>query len=176
MSPFARLRSVRNILIAGVVIRALCWGATFALRLFIIAALVDLHTALSMGERFVLTGINVATFVAVGGALLWRDRSVLKLHRVALWIEEHDPTLEYRLVTAVEARSEAIVAGAGTDRWSSTARSRANRAVAPAIASLLVAFAVPSFVPDSRLTRLFDPTPCSARNRPALVRTCGTDC
>src|SRR3954469_2721723 len=145
MSPFARLRSVRNILIAGVAIRALCWGVTLALSMLIVGALVDLHVGLSMGERYVLTAINVATFFAVGGTLLWRDRAVLNLRRVALWIEEHDPALEYRLVTAVEARREAIVANAETQPWSSTARARSGRAIAPALAGMVVAFVAPSF-------------------------------
>jgi len=166
MSPFARLRSVRNVLIAGVVVRAICWGATFALSMLIASAIVDLHAGLSMGERYVLTAVNIATFFAVGGTLLWRDRSVLRLHRVALWIEEQDPTLEYRLVTAVETRREAMVANRRTEQWSSVARTRAGRAVAPALAAMVVAFVAPSFVPASSLDRVLRPNPGDALDGP----------
>ena len=166
MSPFARLRSVRNILIAGVVIRAICWGVTFALSMLIVSAVADLKVGLSMGERYVLTAINVASFFAVGGSLLWRDRAVLNLRRVALWIEEHDPTLEYRLVTAVEARREVFVVNAATEPWSSTARARTRRAIAPALAAMIVAFVAPSFVPASSLHRLLKPQPGDALDIP----------
>ncbi|HEY4303957.1 MAG TPA: DUF4175 family protein [Gemmatimonadaceae bacterium] len=166
MSPFARLRSVRNILVIGVVVRAICWGATFALAMLVAGALIDLHVGFSMGERYVLTALNAVAFFAVAGALLWRDRSVLKLHRVALWIEEHDPSLEYRLVTAVESRREAFVPNAATEGWASTARSRSGRAVAPALAAVVVAFVAPSFVPSSSLHRLLKPTPGDALDRP----------
>src|SRR4051812_20325901 len=89
MSPFARLRSVRNILAAGVAIRAICWGATVALSVLVLSALADVHVGLPIGLRYGLTAINIATFFAVAGTFLWRDRAVLRMQRVALWIEEH---------------------------------------------------------------------------------------
>jgi hypothetical protein len=166
MTPFMRLRSVRNILAAGVIVRAICWGAAAALSVLIATALIDLRVGLSISERYLLTAINIATFFAVGGALLWRDRAVLELRRVALWIEEHDASLEYRLVTAVETRREAILGKARTDGWSSTAFARSGRAVAPAMAAMLVAFVVPSFVPASSLRRVLRPHRGDSIDRP----------
>ena len=166
MSPFARLRSVRNILAAGVAIRAICWGATVALSVLVISALADVHVGLPIGLRYGLTAINIAAFFAVGGTLLWRDRAVLRMQRVALWIEEHDPSLEYRLVTAVESEREAMVPLSGTSEWSSTAFARSSRAVVPALAAMLVAFVVPSFVPASSLGRLIAPHRGDALDRP----------
>lgn len=157
MSPFARVRSVRNILVAGVVIRALGWGMAVALTVFIAGALVDVHVALSMTTRYLLMAITVASFVAVAGALLWRDRSVLAMHRVALWIEEHDPSLEYRLVTAIEARREAFVPSTGSERWTSTAAARVSRAVVTPIVAAAIAFIAPIFVPSGAVARIRSP-------------------
>jgi hypothetical protein len=157
MSPFARLRSVRNILVAGVVIRALGWGTAVALTVFIAGALVDMHVALSITVRYLLLAIAVTAFIAAAGALLWRDRSVLALRKVALWIEEHDPSLEYRLVTAVEERRESFVPTAAGAHWPKTAASRVGRALAAPVAAALIAFIVPAFVPEGAVARVRSP-------------------
>ena len=58
-----------------------------------------------------------ATLVLVAAALLWRDRGVFSLERVALWIEERVPSLEYSLVTAVETGNPAFVSAVNAERW-----------------------------------------------------------
>src|SRR5581483_12479 len=45
----------------------------------------------------------VAALVA-GGVALWRGRAARSVERVALWIEEHEPSLQYALVTAIDTR------------------------------------------------------------------------
>jgi len=134
MSPFRRLRSVRATLAAGVFARALGWGIAASLTLVLAGAIVDQHAGISLGLRYLLLVIAAATLVGVTGALLWRDRAVTALERVALWIEEREPGLEYRLVTAVEARRESLVPAAGSERWLATARARALRAIAVPVA------------------------------------------
>ena len=62
-----------------------------------------------------------ATVVVVAVCMVWRDRNVASLGRVALWVEEHEPSLEFSLVTAIETGVETIVAGEGRADWSGTA-------------------------------------------------------
>ena len=141
--------------------------ATVALSVLVISALADVHVGLPIGTALWSPRRSTSrAFFAVAGTLLWRDRAVLRMQRVALWIEEHDPSLEYRLVTAVESEREAMVPLSGTSEWSSTAFARSSRAVVPALAAMLVAFVVPSFVPASSLGRLIAPHRGDALDRP----------
>jgi hypothetical protein len=167
MTPFARLRSVRNILVAGVVVRALGWGVAAALSVVIAGALVDSHVALSVGVRHALTVIAIVAFAAVVATLLWRDRGVLALQRVALWIEEHDPSLEYRLVTAVEVQRESFVSAAGSERWAATARARVGRSVVTPVAAMAIAFVIPLFIPSGAIARIRSPRVGDALDRGA---------
>ncbi|HEY9228181.1 MAG TPA: hypothetical protein VIP11_16110, partial [Gemmatimonadaceae bacterium] len=112
MSLRDRLRAVRAVLMAGVTLRALAWGVATALSLIIGAALVDLFVPLSLGVRVVLLIVAALSVFVIAVALTWRDRAVWSIPRVALWIEERFPALEYRLVTAVETGNDALVPSA----------------------------------------------------------------
>ena len=107
------------------VLRALAWGAGAAYSLVLGAALVDLAVPLASRREGRFSSLGILAAVAVSAALLWRDRSVLSLTRVALWIEEHFPSLEYALVTAVETGDGAFVADTSAERWRPTALRRA---------------------------------------------------
>ena len=69
--------------------------------------------------------IAVVAALAVALALCWRDRAVLSIARVALWVEEHFPSLEYALVTGVETGDESFITGVDPDRWTASASRRA---------------------------------------------------
>src|SRR3954464_11642765 len=109
MSLARRLRSIRAILAAGVVLRAIGWGLAAGFSLIVGAALVDLIVPLASSTRVLLLVLAGLTVVGVAITLTWRDRAVLSIPRVALWIEEHFPSLEYTLVTAVETGNEQLV-------------------------------------------------------------------
>jgi hypothetical protein len=148
MNIFAQLRAVRSVLAIGVALRALAWGAVAALTLVITASLVDLAVPLSPSLRSALLGVAATAAVVIAAVLCWRDRGVLSLSRVALWIEEHFPSLEYALVTAVELGDVGFVAVEPSTQWSATASRRAALVLrAPAavvVAAVLVVFALPS--------------------------------
>src|SRR5215475_5040458 len=99
MSAGARLRRIRAILVGGVALRAIGWGIATALTVIVGAALIDLLVPLSLGVRTALLVVAMLSVIAVASALAWRDRTVLSIGRVALWVEERFPTLEYALVT-----------------------------------------------------------------------------
>lgn len=85
---------------------------------------------------------------AVVAGMVWRSRRVWSIERVALWIEEHDPTLLYALVTAVDARYPSF----GAPPYAgSLLRRAAVRALWPAMVALAAAVAVLRVWPDGRI-------------------------
>jgi hypothetical protein len=153
MSVGDRLRRIRAILATGVVLRALGWGIATALSVIVGATLIDMLVPLSLGVRTALLVVAVLSLFAVASALTWRDRGVLSIGRVALWVEERFPALEYALVTAAET-GDSSIAPTGNEAWSSTARRRALRALtAPAIL-LAVAAVVVLLLPRGAMARM----------------------
>jgi hypothetical protein len=66
----------------------------------------------------------------------WRSRTVWSMERVALWIEERDPELQYALVTAVDPR----YVGRTAPPYSGAPLRRAGvRALGPAVLALIAA-------------------------------------
>ena len=109
MNIFARLRLVRSLLVAGVVLRAVGWGALAVASLLIGAALVDVVNPLTVATRSAVLGVAIAGGLAITATLLWRDRRVSSLEHVALWVEERFPSLEFTLATANAANLEDLV-------------------------------------------------------------------
>src|SRR5262249_44084580 len=117
MTAFAKLRVARLILSAGIIPRPLLCGAAAGYTLLLRPSLIDIATPVSLDALDRIDVVAVAAVVVVMASLAWRDRSVFSARRVALWVEEQFPSLEYALVTAVETRERRFVAGMSTDRW-----------------------------------------------------------
>src|SRR5512140_3296734 len=100
VSILSYIRSVRSILAVGLAVRALAWGALAALTMIIGTAIADMMTPLGVTVRAALLGLASVAGVATAAAFAWRDRRVFSLERVALWIEERFPSLEFTVVTA----------------------------------------------------------------------------
>jgi hypothetical protein len=157
VNPFAGLRRVRAILAAAVALRAIAWGVTIVLFLLVLAAAIDHLLALSVAARD--TFLTLATLAGLAAALVlvWRDRHVRSIERVALWVEERDASLEYRLATAIETGDERLVAASDPARWTDVARRGALRAVAlPLIAGALAAV-VMLLMPEGVMARIAAP-------------------
>ena len=159
MNPFARLRLVRAVLAAGTTMRALAWGIVAGLTVLLAAAAVDSYLALSLPTRTRLQFLALAASVAVLGALLWRDRRVWTLRRVALWLEEHDPSIGYTLVTAVETGDAALVRATRGESWTSRARAGALRAPLVPIGATAVTLIVLLLLPTGAVARIRSPRP-----------------
>ncbi|HTE44438.1 MAG TPA: hypothetical protein VK636_04250 [Gemmatimonadaceae bacterium] len=157
MNIHAQLRAVRLVLVAGVVLRAAAWGIVAAVTLVIGGAVADLVAPLSPALRSVLVGVAVASGVVVALALTWRDRAPLSLRRVALWIEEHFPALEYSLITAVELKDDKRIGTHGANGWSSTALRRASRALGTPLAAVIVGVVVTLLLPTGAVARMRSP-------------------
>ncbi len=157
MNALSQLRAVRVVLTVGAVLRALAWGAGAAYSLVLGAALVDLAVPLALETRRAMLALGILAAVAVSAALLWRDRGVLSLTRVALWIEERFPSLEYALVTAVETGDGAFVSRASAEPWRPTALRRAVGALRTPIAAATVAMIVLLVLPAGAVGRIRSP-------------------
>ncbi len=150
----AMVRRTQRVLIAVSIGSALLWavgGAT------VIAALATRATGI--GAAFV-----------IGTFLMWRDRAVWSVERVALWIEEHRPGLDFALVTAVDPAATTIpdhqvvstllsraVTAAGVEPrhlWLRAAQRRIGAAVAGLIVSALLVAAIARYPVRRALERL----------------------
>ncbi len=95
-------RRVREILIGAGIINTIVWG--------LVAAGVVLDAGGAIGHAAKLSDTFFAAvrmLAAVAGVMaigfrLWRIRHAWVLERVALWVEEHTPELQYALVTAID--------------------------------------------------------------------------
>ncbi len=98
MTARQRIARARTYLAISVAAAAAGWGAAAALATGILLVLVGRATGAEMPAGLSLLPA-VAGFLSAGFLVLraWPGRS---LQRVALWVEEHEPSLDYSLVTA----------------------------------------------------------------------------
>lgn len=103
MTAVERVQRTQRVLGVAVVIQSLAWGIAVTLAIlatvsFAGLAIPRLYTASGVAIIAIAVGIAVASF------MLWRSRHLISSDRVALWIEERIPDLQYSLITAVEQR------------------------------------------------------------------------
>ncbi|HUQ83602.1 MAG TPA: hypothetical protein VM076_20790 [Gemmatimonadaceae bacterium] len=175
MRPLERVERTRRTLAAAIAIRAVLWGLCTAL---VVAAL-GLVIARRSGSA---TSVAAWTMAALAGfAVLawlispWRR---LTVPRVALWIEERVPRLQYALVTAIDPVGGGDVAAplaaqVAAVTWHDETRAAVMRAVLrPAVAvaaaatALLVARRVDVATATAADTTVSSTT-AAARNAPA---------
>jgi hypothetical protein len=170
MSIFSRLRAVRAILTVGVTMRAIVWGLVAGLTLVIGAVIVDHFVALGVGTRNILVVLALVAAIVTMIAFVWRDRTVRSLQRVALWIEEQHPALQYTLMTAVETNDDRIVARANAESWQRTATQRSFRVLMIPAAAAVVAAIVLLVLPRGAVARIRAPHPGDMLDRSGLRR------
>jgi hypothetical protein len=130
MTALERVRRTQRILGAVAVTHALAWGLAGALLIAAAGAFLrDESTAL------VVVGVVIGVVIVV--SLLWRARHFLSTSRVALWIEERIPDLQYALVTAMEQGGSPFV----DDMERLTARQDIHSATRAALRKALLALA-----------------------------------
>jgi hypothetical protein len=102
VTAIERVRRTQRILGVVAVTHALAWG--LAATLLIVAAISFLQ------NDSTLPLIVAAVFgVGIAAVLMWRARHLASANRVALWIEERIPDLQYTLVTAMEQSGSPFV-------------------------------------------------------------------
>jgi hypothetical protein len=167
MSILAHVRRVRVILVIALALRAAGWGLLAVMTLIIGSALGDLAAPLSVATRMALLAIAIAAGLVTAGTLAWRDRHVLSLERVALWIEERFPSLEFALATAVETGDRTIAANVASESWRTAAVRRAIRAIRAPLAAVLVAGVIVFALPSGAVARMRAPHRGDSLDRPS---------
>ena len=176
MQPFERVNRTRRALAVTVATRAALGAVAVALA----GAAVALAVARRVG---VATPVSAWLIAIVAGtvtlAVLLRPWSRLTVPRVAIWIEERVPALQYALVTAVDPAGsgpgapllEREIARVSWDREAGQAMVRALRWPAAAVISAVGLFFVARQVPVAAAASADRATPTavttSARNAPA---------
>ncbi|MEP6619184.1 MAG: hypothetical protein ABJE47_07715 [bacterium] len=133
MTAHARLLQLRTRLALALTTRALLIGTATTLALLIVA------------RAFTLPGWVFAVITAVGVAVaapfLIRVRDLRALPRVALWVEERAPTLQYALVTIADGtHSPRLEAQAlGVPWWTDAQKVLWRTLIAPAVVTAVVA-------------------------------------
>jgi hypothetical protein len=143
-AAFVRRAQLRLALLA--IARALGWAGTVCFAGFAIAAVA--------GGAITRVAVLAAALAALAAlaVLLWRERFVWTLGRVALWLEERIPELRYALVTAVDPRY-AVTVGPAVEPLltqvdlDAAVRRAAHRAGLPASVALAAAALAFSLLP-----------------------------
>jgi uncharacterized protein DUF4175 len=134
VNVFGRLRAVRAVLVTGVALRCALWSVVAGCTVLAVSGAIDRYVPLTVGARRAMLVVAVLAAAAIALALAWRDRAVVSLGHVALWLEERFPSIEYRLVTAVETGRVVHPEEVHAAGWSRVSRRRVMRAlVIPAV-------------------------------------------
>lgn len=99
MTTMERVSKVQRVMATGAVAAAVIWGVAAAMGVLAITIL--MHPWLSRTGDPRRTPAIIELLV-VTSLMLWRVRHVLSRRRVALWLEEKLPALQYALVTAID--------------------------------------------------------------------------
>lgn len=102
MSAFTQVRRIRALLSATVLGTSALWAAVAAVVILAGFAAVDILVPLPLAVRRWAIPVTLTATLGAALLILWRGRHVLRLGRVALFIEEQRPDLNFALVTAVE--------------------------------------------------------------------------
>lgn len=111
MTAIERVQRTQRLLGGAAILRALAWGVAVTLLVLAVISFSSLAIDRLRGDD--TTAVIAAVAIGLGVALgqLWKARRVVSTRRVALWIEERIPALEYSLVTAVEGDNSPFRAG-----------------------------------------------------------------
>ena len=102
MTARARVRRAQYRMLGTVALAALLWGAVLAMTVVSLAAGANAVVPLGATAREIIIPLTIVTAAAAVGLVLWRGRAARSIERVALWIEEREPSLNYTLVTAID--------------------------------------------------------------------------
>lgn len=128
MNATERVARTRSRLCVAVIVSAPLWTAAVLCGVLALELLVDNLWRVRIPNGW---DWNIALLVAVttGVTVLWRGRFVYSKRRVALWMEERVPSLQYALITA----SDPHVTGDVSMLESAIDRSNIDALVAPAV-------------------------------------------
>ena len=168
-----RVHSTRWLLAAALVSTALVRALGVALVALALVAVFDVIVGLPLvTRRWILPVVSAAALVT-SLLTLWRGRQVRSLERVALWIEERIPWLQYSLVTALDRRFadshpllEPLV---GEAQWGGIVALEWWRAIRIPLGAAAIAGAVLILLPDGATARTLLPRAGDSIDRASIA-------
>ena len=159
-----RIHRTRSVVIAAALGRALLLAAAVALGIIALAMLIDLMQPIPRGARETVMPLAVVTAAIVLGATLWRHRRATSVRHVARWVEEHEPRLEFALLTAIDGETSPAIrqqldAVIGTVHWEQTVARRLRAALAAPLAVIAILGALLLLAPAASRARVTAPAP-----------------
>lgn len=152
-----RVRHAQRMVGGAAVAQAVGWGIASALAAVALVSFVSIAIPSLADHSAMFRAIALVIGFAVTGALLWRSRRFVSSDRVALWIEERVPRLEYSLVTALEHPASPFAAGmeemVAANDISGATRIALRRPMTIAAAALITAFALLYAAPSGAFVR-----------------------
>lgn len=174
MTPLARVRRARIVLLCAIAASAVLGAAAIGAGVLVLAAAADLLAPLPLAARRLV--LPAAATAAAASLLIagWRGRHVRSLGRVALYLEERLPQLRFALATAVEpavapsdAARQALERAVARVDTRGALRQPVARAITVRAAALAAALVALAAVPAGTLERILDPRPGDVLLRPA---------
>jgi len=174
MNSLARVRRARAVLIGTVATAAVLWAAAVAVNWIVLTGLADLVLPLGVITRRWLLAGAIGAAIAAPAVVIWRGHHARRLGRVALYLEERLPGLQFTLATAIEPGVRLTPEGtlaletaiAGVD-WRGVLRAPVIRALAIPALALAIGLAAGSFLPAATLQRVLAPEAGDLLIRPA---------
>ena len=168
-----RVRSTQLLLALAVVLKAALWSLAAIALTIGVAALVDLLTPVPLSVRLLVRPAAAVAGTVAAIVVLWRGRRVGSAERVALWIEEHVPWLEYRLVTAIDPAyadgRASLESAVGEAQWGGVVMVAAGRAMALPGALAAAALLLILLLPEGAIARARTPRAGDAVDRVGLA-------
>jgi hypothetical protein len=97
-----RVRRIRAALLTAIAGAAVLWGALAGLAVVALFAGAELAAPLPLPLRRAAVPLAIVASALGGAVVIWRGRYAVSLGRVALYVEERIPTLQFALATAVD--------------------------------------------------------------------------
>lgn len=143
MTSVERVARTQTMLGTAAIVHALAWGLAVALGSLAAISFAALVVPALSEEASTHLGIASIAGVLVTAGLVWRSRHFTSKERVALWIEERIPSLNYSLITAIEHRSSPFAPemerAAERHNIAGVTSSAARRSLVPAVGALIAA-------------------------------------
>ncbi len=145
--PMQRVRRARAILACTLLGATVLWSGATGLGILALFAVAPIDRMPAIAALF--WPLAIAAMLGTSAVSLWRARGVWSLERVALWLEERTPELQYALVTVVDPRyaagpvssgerHAALLAAAGRADMETLVRRSVTRTLMGAVAAVLV--------------------------------------
>ena len=168
-----RTRATRRLLVIAVLLRAAAWALAVVLGMTAVWLMLDWIAGLPVVTRLALRWLTVLAGVITGASLVWRDRAAFSLERVALWIEEQVPWLQYALVTSLDERHAAsrpaLEPLVGEAVWGGRLVARAARRLVLPLLVVAGTWILLAALPAGAVDRMRAPVPGDGLGRPGAA-------